>query len=52
MDYRARGRRWTHPFTARRLTAADLDAALAGAGLRFDRWLDAGRRWLAASAQD
>jgi SAM-dependent methyltransferase len=48
IDYRTGGRHWRHTFTARRLTPEDLDSALAGAGLRFARWLDPDRRWLVA----
>ena len=40
-------RRWEHSFTMRVFADQDeLDAALAEAGLRFDRWLDEeGGRW-------
>ncbi|MEV4508809.1 class I SAM-dependent methyltransferase [Dactylosporangium sp. NPDC049525] len=40
---------WSHRFATRRLSRADLHAALAGAGLRFERHLDAGRHWLTAA---
>jgi SAM-dependent methyltransferase len=43
------GPTWTHRFATRRLSRADLHAALAGAGLRFERHLDAGRHWLTAA---
>ena len=46
--YRADDRSWSHRFATRRLSRADLHAALAGAGLRFERHLDAGRHWLTA----
>ncbi len=43
-------RRWEHSFTMRVFADQDeLDAALAEAGLRFDRWLDEeGGRWFVA----
>lgn len=48
--YRAEdGGAWSHRFATRRLSRADLHAALAGAGLRFERHLDAGRHWLTAT---
>jgi SAM-dependent methyltransferase len=40
---------WSHRFATRRLSRADLHAALAGAGLRFERHLDTGRHWLTAA---
>ncbi|MFC4045680.1 class I SAM-dependent methyltransferase [Dactylosporangium siamense] len=40
---------WSHRFATRRLSRADLHAGLAGAGLRFERHLDAGRHWLTAA---
>ncbi|MEV0567235.1 class I SAM-dependent methyltransferase [Dactylosporangium sp. NPDC050588] len=39
---------WTHRFATRRLSRAELHAALTGAGLRFERHLDPGRRWFTA----
>jgi SAM-dependent methyltransferase len=45
----ATGTVWSHRFATRRLSRADLHAALAGAGLRFERHLDAGRHWLTAT---
>ncbi|MEV0128336.1 class I SAM-dependent methyltransferase [Dactylosporangium sp. NPDC050688] len=42
------GGTWSHRFATRRLSRADLHAALAGAGLRFERHLDPGRHWLTA----
>ncbi len=42
------GATWSHRFATRRLSRADLHAALAGAGLRFERHLDPGRHWLTA----
>ncbi|MFC4999884.1 class I SAM-dependent methyltransferase [Dactylosporangium cerinum] len=45
----AGGTVWSHRFATRRLSRADLHAALAGAGLRFERHLDAGRHWLTAA---
>jgi SAM-dependent methyltransferase len=50
--YRAGPLRWTHAFSMRVFAdRAELDAALAEAGLRFDRWLDGDRgRWLVAVA--
>jgi SAM-dependent methyltransferase len=49
MEYRLGRSVWTHPFTARILDDAELEDALSAAGLRFVRWLDAERRWVAAS---
>ena len=45
--YAAGGRRWEHSFTMQVFAdQGELDAALAEAGLRFERWLDAeGGRW-------
>ena len=51
--YVAGDRRWEHSFTMRVFADQDeLDAALAEAGLRFDRWLDgeAGRWFVAVPA--
>ncbi len=48
VDYRVGDRSWSHPFTARRLTEADLDAALATAGLGVDAWLTPDRAWFSA----
>jgi len=42
------GRTWDQPFEARLLDEAGLIGRLADAGLAFDRWLDARRRWFAA----
>jgi SAM-dependent methyltransferase len=38
--YAVDGRVWTQPFTARLLDDAALTELLAGAGLRFERWLE------------
>lgn len=46
--YRVEDATWSHRFATRRLSRADLHAALAGAGLRFERHLDPGRHWLTA----
>lgn len=40
---------WSHRFATRRLSRAELHAALAGAGLRFERHLDPGRYWFTAT---
>ncbi len=46
-EYEASGRSWRHPFAMRVFAdQAELDAALAEAGLRFGEWLDA--RWFTA----
>lgn len=49
VEYAARGREWRHEFAMRVFSdQAELDAALAAAGLLFERWLD--RRWFIARA--
>lgn len=51
VEYDARGRRWTHAFAMRVFAdQVELDAALAGGGLSFDRWLDRDRGWFVARA--
>jgi len=50
VTYRAAGQSWRHAFTTRRLDTADLQAALAAAGLRPARWLTPDRAWAAAGA--
>jgi len=42
--------RWQHLTTARILNNAEFDAALAAAGLRRVRWLDAAQTWAEAAA--
>ena len=49
MEYVDGDRVWTHAFTARRLDDAELTAALAGSGLRLDRYLTEDRSWLRAA---
>ena len=46
--YEADGRMWRHPFRARLLDDAELDAALRDAGLRLARTLDDDRAWVEA----
>jgi hypothetical protein len=49
MEYEAEGERWRHSFAMRVFAdGAELEAALAEAGLRLERKLDA--RWLVAVA--
>jgi SAM-dependent methyltransferase len=48
VEYQAGDRVWTQTFTARQLGAEGLIAALAGAGLAFDRYLTADHTWLKA----
>jgi SAM-dependent methyltransferase len=45
VEYAVDGRSWRQPFSARMLDEAELRATLAEAGLRFERWVDADRRW-------
>lgn len=47
-EYVVGDRRWTQTFTAMRLDASELDAALAAAGLRLDRYLTDDRSWFRA----
>jgi SAM-dependent methyltransferase len=47
--YAAAGRRWRHPFAMRVLGDPALEAALAEAGLRLERFLDERRTWVAAA---
>lgn len=49
MEYRLGRSAWRHPFTARILDDAALDAAFAQVGLRRGRYLDEQRRWVAAT---
>lgn len=42
---------WTHAFVARRLSVADIDAELAAAGLRHERWASGDRTWFTATPQ-
>jgi SAM-dependent methyltransferase len=49
MEYEAAGERWRHPFAMRVFAdEAELEAALAEAGWRFDEWLD--DAWFTARA--
>lgn len=48
MEYEANGERWTHSFRAKLISDADVDSALARAGLERVRWLDERRAWLEA----
>jgi len=48
VEYQAGERIWTQAFTTRRLGTDQLRAALAEAGLAFDRYLSADRAWLRA----
>jgi SAM-dependent methyltransferase len=48
MEYVDGDRVWTHAFTARRLDHAELNAVLAGSGLRLDRYLTEDHSWLRA----
>ncbi|WP_336206450.1 class I SAM-dependent methyltransferase [Nonomuraea sp. LPB2021202275-12-8] len=48
MRYTSGDRVWTQSFRSRRLTDEQLGAALAGAGLRLDRFLTDDRTWLRA----
>jgi SAM-dependent methyltransferase len=48
VEYQAGDRVWTQTFTARRLGDEQLTAALAEAGLVFDRYLTADHTWLKA----
>ncbi len=49
-EYEARGQRWAHPFTMRVFAdQAELEAALAEGGLRFERWLERDRGWFVAT---
>ncbi|RSM66527.1 hypothetical protein DMH03_05310 [Amycolatopsis sp. WAC 01376] len=43
-----RGRSWTRAFTCRRLELPALEAALADAGLVFERWCTGDRTWFTA----
>lgn len=46
--YRTGADEWAQPFTARRLTEAQLAEELGRAGLWFERWLTDNRTWFAA----
>ena len=48
VEYATDSGRWRHEFAMRVFDQDALDAALAEAGLRFDRWLDEERTWLVA----
>ena len=51
VEYEARGKRWRQEFAMRVFAdQAELDAALAEGGFRFDRWLDRERGWFVATA--
>lgn len=51
VDYEAAGKRWTHEFAMHVFADEDeLGAALAVAGVRFDRWLDRERGWFVATS--
>ncbi|MGH3048790.1 MAG: class I SAM-dependent methyltransferase [Gaiellaceae bacterium] len=52
MEYEGAGRSWRHAFGMRAFAdSAELEAALAEAGLRFGEWLDGeGGRWFTARA--
>jgi SAM-dependent methyltransferase len=52
MYYRLGEDRWSHRVVSRMLPDEELPGLLAGAGLRFDRFLDDRRSWLAARAHD
>jgi SAM-dependent methyltransferase len=48
VEYQVGDQVWTQTFTARRLGTERLNAALAGAGLAFDRYLTADHTWVMA----
>ena len=48
MEYEAGGMHWTHAYRAKLISDDEVDAALARAGLRRERWLDERRAWLEA----
>lgn len=48
VEYTARGRTWTQPFTARRLTQSQLEALLARAGLVFESFRTPTTTWFSA----
>lgn len=48
MEYEVEGARWSQSFTATALNEDELRASLSGAGLSFERWLDASGRWFSA----
>jgi SAM-dependent methyltransferase len=48
IEYRIDDATWTHSFTSKRIADEDLPGLLGGAGLRFDRFLDDERGWIAA----
>jgi SAM-dependent methyltransferase len=48
VEYEVGDRAWTQSFTAGRLSRDQLDAALSGAGLAFDRYLTDDESWLRA----
>jgi SAM-dependent methyltransferase len=55
VDYHVGDRTWTHEFPRYRIGDAELASDLAGAGLRFDRWLTEDHAWFTArpvSVQD
>jgi len=49
VHYDGAGHRWEHPFTAQRLSIADITAELAAAGLRFGEWLTEDQTWFTAT---
>jgi SAM-dependent methyltransferase len=48
IEYRIDDATWSHSFTSRHIADEDLPGLLGGAGLRFDRFLDEERGWIAA----
>lgn len=48
IEYRIDDATWTHSFSSRHIADEDLPGLLGGAGLRFDRFLDEERGWIAA----
>ena len=51
VEYMVGDQRWTQTFTSMRLDDSELAAALAGAGLRLDRYLTEDHSWLRAVPQ-
>lgn len=48
IEYRIDDATWAHSFTSKRIADEDLPGLLGAAGLRFDRFLDDERGWIAA----
>ena len=48
VEYEVDDRRWRQPFTAERLRLPEIEVALVGTRLRFNRWLDERRGWFVA----